>query len=72
MRAKRDFERSTREQAIQEVDRESGVPVWTVDVVDADPEARDKNTPRAADGQLGKPCHCAYVGGVTWVHGGER
>jgi hypothetical protein len=42
VQAKRDFERSTREQAIQEVDRESGMPMWTVEVVDADPEAREK------------------------------
>ena len=38
----RDFDRSTREQAVQAVDRETGELVWTVDVVDADPEARDK------------------------------
>jgi hypothetical protein len=38
----RDFDRSTKDQAVQAVDRESGVLVWTVDVVDADPEARDR------------------------------
>jgi hypothetical protein len=40
--AMRDFDRSTKEQAVQAVDRDSGVLVWTVDVVDADPEARDR------------------------------
>ena len=39
---KRDFDRSTREQAVQDVDKDTGMPVWVVDVVDADPEARDK------------------------------
>ena len=38
----RDFDRSTKEQAVQAVDRDTGVLVWTVDVVDADPEARDR------------------------------
>ena len=42
VQAMRDFDRSTREQAIQAVDRDTGELVWTVDVVDADPEARDK------------------------------
>jgi len=40
--AMRDFDRSTREQAVQAVDRDNGLLVWTVDVVDADPEARDR------------------------------
>jgi hypothetical protein len=38
----RDFDRSTREQAVQAVDRDTGELVWTVDVIDADPEARDR------------------------------
>jgi hypothetical protein len=38
----RDFDRSTREQAVQAVDRDTGELVWTVDVVDADPEARER------------------------------
>src|SRR5262245_26771825 len=40
--AVRDFERWTKEAAVQAVDKESGVPVWRVDVIDADPQARDK------------------------------
>lgn len=39
---KRDFDKSTREQAFQEVDKDTGLPVWVVEVVDADPDARDK------------------------------
>jgi hypothetical protein len=38
----RDFDRSTKETAVQAVDKESGLPVWQVDVIDADPDARDK------------------------------
>jgi hypothetical protein len=38
----RDFDRSTRDQAVQAVDRDTGVLMWTVDVVDADPDARER------------------------------
>ena len=38
----RDFDRSTKDQAIQAVDRDTGELVWTVDVIDADPETRDR------------------------------
>jgi len=38
--AVRDFEKSTRERAVQAVDKESGLLVWSVSVLDADPEAR--------------------------------
>lgn len=34
-----DFERSTREQRVQQVDKDSGLLLWQVDVLDADPEA---------------------------------
>lgn len=33
-----DFEKSTREVKVQQVDRDSGLPLWVVDVLDADPE----------------------------------
>jgi hypothetical protein len=38
----RDFDKSTREQAVQAVDRDTGELVWVVDVIDADPDAREK------------------------------
>ena len=38
----RDFDRSTRDQAVQAVDRDSGELVWTVDVIDAERESRDR------------------------------
>lgn len=37
--AVKDYDRSTRESAIQAVDPDSGLPLWSVEVVDADPEA---------------------------------
>jgi len=37
-----DFERSTRENKIQQLDPNSGQPVWIVDVIDFDPEARER------------------------------
>jgi hypothetical protein len=39
----RDFDRSTKETPVQAVDKDTGLPVWSVDVIDADPEARDKS-----------------------------
>ena len=42
VQAMRDFDRSTKDQAVQAIDRDTGELVWTVDVVDADPEARER------------------------------
>jgi hypothetical protein len=36
----RDFDKSTKEHPVQAREKESGVPVWAVEVLDADPEAR--------------------------------
>lgn len=36
----RDFDKSTRERPVQAVDKESGLLVWSVSVLDADPDAR--------------------------------
>jgi hypothetical protein len=36
----RDFDKSTRERPVQATDRESGQLVWSVSVLDADPDAR--------------------------------
>src|SRR4051794_29816866 len=37
-----DFEKSTRENRVQARDKDSGLPVWQVEVLDFDPQARDK------------------------------
>ena len=42
VQAMRDFDRSTKDQAVQAVDRDTGLLVWTVDVIDADPDARER------------------------------
>lgn len=34
-----DFERSTRDNKVQQVDADTGLPLWSVDVLDADPQA---------------------------------
>ena len=39
----RDFEQSTREKFVQQVDKETGLPIWTYDVLDADPNAEGKS-----------------------------
>ena len=36
-----DFDRSTKENKVQQLDKESHIPVWTVDVMDFDPETRE-------------------------------
>lgn len=37
-----DFDRSTRENRVQQLDRATGLPMWQVDVLDLDPEARER------------------------------
>jgi hypothetical protein len=39
----RDFEASKAGRFVQSKDKQSGLPVWVVDVIDADPAARDKS-----------------------------
>jgi hypothetical protein len=39
----RDFDRSTKETPVQAVDKDTGVRMWQVDVLDGDPEAREKS-----------------------------
>src|SRR5665809_2585 len=37
-----DFDRSTKDNRVQAVDKETGLPVWTVEVLDFDQDAREK------------------------------
>lgn len=37
-----DFDASTKESRVQARDKDSGLPVWVVDVMDFDPEARER------------------------------
>jgi hypothetical protein len=38
----RDFERSKGDLVIQQADKASGLPLWVIEVIDADPEARPR------------------------------
>ena len=38
-----DYDRSTRETKVQQVDVDTGLPMWSIDVIDADPEAKKKD-----------------------------
>ncbi|MEU7811472.1 plasmid replication, integration and excision activator [Pseudonocardia sp. NPDC049154] len=38
--AVRDFDKSSQGRPVQQLDKESGLPVWSVSVLDADPDAR--------------------------------
>jgi hypothetical protein len=40
--AVRDFDRSQGDRFVQQQDKGTGLPLWTVDVIDADPKARDR------------------------------
>ena len=37
-----DFDRSTREHPVQARDKDTGLPVWLIEVIDFDPQARTK------------------------------
>jgi hypothetical protein len=39
----RDYDKSTRDRVIQAVDPDTGMPLWSVEVVDGDPEAKKSN-----------------------------
>jgi hypothetical protein len=41
--AVRDFERSTAERFVQQVDKQTGLPLWAVSVLDANPEVRNSD-----------------------------
>jgi hypothetical protein len=38
----RDFDRSSGDRIVQQADKHSGLPLWVVEVIDADPEARQR------------------------------
>jgi hypothetical protein len=38
----RDFDRSTKDTVVQAVDKDTGVPLWQVEVLDGDPSARER------------------------------
>ena len=38
----RDFDRSNGDRVVQQVDKHNGLPLWVVEVIDADPDARQR------------------------------
>ena len=38
----RDFDKSSGDRVVQQADKHSGLPLWVVEVIDADPEARQR------------------------------
>jgi hypothetical protein len=42
VRVVRDFDRSTVDRAVQQADKHTGLPLWVVEVIDADPDARQR------------------------------
>jgi len=38
----RDFDRSSGDRVVQQADKHTGLPLWAVEVIDADPEARQR------------------------------
>ena len=69
-----DFDRSTKESKVQQLDKESGLPMWTVDVMDFDPEARERTfkvkivaqvQPIPPDAIAGAPVRPVLLEGLT-------
>jgi hypothetical protein len=70
----RDFEKSSQERFVQATDKHSGELLWLVDVIDADPSARDKTVkvkiaaphqPVPPEGQAGVPFRPVEFDGLT-------
>ena len=39
----RDYDRSTQDKIVQATDQDTGLPLWSVDIIDADPDAKKSN-----------------------------
>ena len=64
----RDFDRSSADKVVQQADKATGLPLWVIEVIDADPEARQ----RMRQGQGGRrlSAGAAERGAGVAVHGG--
>src|SRR5215210_6777802 len=69
-----DFDKSSRENRVQARDKESGLPLWQVEVLDFDPQARDKTfrvkvaaavQPVPPDAVAGAPVRPAILEGLS-------
>ncbi len=66
--AVRDFDRSQGDRFVQQKDKGTGLPVWTVDVIDADPQARARTVKVKVAAEVSADA-AACLGSVA-VHGG--
>ena len=78
---RRDFDKSTKDNPVQEVDKESGVRVWEAEVVNTDPEARKADRsftvkivaerqpvpPEPADASGMRPVVFAHLEAMPWM-----
>jgi hypothetical protein len=79
-----DFDASTKENRVQARDKDSGLPLWTVDVMDFDPEARERTfrvklasavqpvPPNAVDGAPVRPVVLEGMTVTPYIKDGPR
>jgi len=79
-----DFDASTKERRVQARDKETGLPLWQVDVMDFDPDARERLfkvkiaaavQPVPPDAIAGAPIRPVVLEGLTitpWIKDGAR
>ncbi len=77
----RDFDKSSGDRVVQQADKHTGLPLWVVEVIDADPEARQRTVkvkvaaeyqPVLPDAPAGSPFVPVEFEGMTatpWVDG---
>jgi hypothetical protein len=52
----RDFDRSSGDRVVQQVDKHTGLPLWVVEVIDADPDARQRTVKVKIAAQVSRCC----------------
>ena len=67
----RDFERSTRGRVVQQLDKDSGLPLWVVEVIDAQEDARQRTVKVKIAAQV-QPVLPPPVPGSPFTAGGVR
>jgi hypothetical protein len=52
----RDFDRSSGDRVVQQADKHTGLPLWVVEVIDADPDARQRAVKVKIAGRCSRCC----------------
>jgi hypothetical protein len=52
----RDFDKSSGDRMVQQTDKVSGLPLWVVEVIDADPQAGAWRAPTPTGASLARSC----------------